>query len=230
MNEDPIPAAAGPESYKIFIVVLTLITTIITAIAAGLQADANIRANTANRDSQFYAVLASGEIHRSGLQSNYDMNTFAGYLRDSQEALVMQMTALEAAGDARDEIGEAISSQNALGAQARADTRVKFSIFYADARYAPRTSDGFPDMQAYLKDSNAPAMELVQKQNTASDDYHQWDRKADTYVSVLTVLAVAFFLLGLAQALTGRIRLTFAIFGAVALLGASAWAAVILVM
>jgi hypothetical protein len=229
MNENPIPAAVEPESYKTLIVVLTMITTIITAIAATLQADANIRANTANRDSQYYAVLASGELHRSGLQSNYDMNTFAGYLHDSQEALVMQMTALET-GDANDKIGEAISNQNALGAQARADTRVKFSIFYSDARYAPKTSDGPPDMQAYLNDSNAQANELVQEQNTAADDYHQWSSKGDAYVSVLTVLAVAFFLLGLAQALTGRMRLTFATFGAVVLLGASAWAAVILVM
>ena len=46
---------------------------------------------------------------------------------------------------------------------------------------------------------------------------------------LLTVLAMAFFLLGLAQALTGRMRLVFAIFGGVILLSASAWAMLILV-
>jgi hypothetical protein len=229
MNENPIPAEAGNESYKTLIVVLTLITTIIAAIAAGLQADANINANAANRDSQYYAVLASGELHRSGLQSSYDMNTFAGFLRDTQEGLMMQMTALQAA-DTKDKIGQAIASQNALGAQARADMRVKFSILYTDPRYKPKTSDGPPDAQAYLTDSNTQANELVQKQNAASDNYHKWSGKADSYVSVLTILAVAFFLLGLAQALTGPMRLTFVIFGAVILLGASAWAAWILVM
>jgi hypothetical protein len=44
----------------------------------------------------------------------------------------------------------------------------------------------------------------------------------------LTVMAVAFFLLGLAQALMGRMRLVFAVFGAVILLGASGWAVLIL--
>lgn len=63
----------------------------------------------------------------------------------------------------------------------------------------------------------------------AADDYHSWNSKADAYVAVLTVMAVAFFLLGLAQAVKGRIRLTFAIFGFVILFGASAWAALTLI-
>jgi hypothetical protein len=229
MNANPVPAAPQPDRHKTLIVVLTLITTIVTAIVAGLQADANIRANNANRDSQYYAVLASGELHRSGLQSSYDLNTLARYLSDAQEALVMQITALERE-QKEDKPGAAMSNLTALGAQARADRALTFSIFFTDARYAPKTANGLPDAEAYLSDSNARANELVQKQNAAADDYRRWSSKADTYVGVLTVLAVAFFLLGLAQALTGRMRLTFAIFGAVILLSASMWAAVILVM
>ena len=61
MNETPTPAPEPTERYKTLIVVLTLITTVITAVVATLQADANIRANTANRDSQYYAILVSAE-------------------------------------------------------------------------------------------------------------------------------------------------------------------------
>jgi hypothetical protein len=43
-------------------------------------------------------------------------------------------------------------------------------------------------------------------------------------------MAVAFFLFGLAQALTGRMRLVFAIFGMVILLISSAWTVLILVV
>jgi len=230
MNEIPAPRVPVPsERYKILIVVLTLITTVITAIVATLQADANIRANTANRDSQYFAVLASGELQRSGLQSSYDMNTFAGVLSESQTLLIMQFTALQS-DLAADELGLALSNINALAAQARLEKLTSFSIFYTDPRYAPKTVDGTPDAEAYLADSNAKANELVLNQNTASDDYHKWSSKADSYVGVLTVMAVAFFLLGLAQALMGRIRLVFAIFGALILFGASAWTFLILVV
>jgi hypothetical protein len=227
MTETQIPELS--ERHKTLIVVLTLITTIITAIVATLQADANIRSNTANRDSQYYAVLVSGELRRSGLQSSYDMNTFAEVLRETQTSLMMQFTALQSEQDA-DKLGTALSNINALAAQARADKLTRFSIFYTDPRYAPKTADGTPNANAYIEDSNAKANEILAKQNAAADDYLKWNSKADSYVGVLTVLAVAFFLLGLAQALTGRMRLVFAIFGAMILFGASAWAIVILVV
>ena len=227
MNEQAVPAA--PERYKTLIVLLTLITTILASVVAGLQADANIRANNANRDSQYYAILASGELHRSGLQSTYDLNTLAGQTREAQESLVMQITSLEFKQKG-DKQGAAISDLIALAAQARADKLKTFSIFYTDTRYAPKTEDELPNAEAYLIDTQAKANELVGKQNAASDSYHVWNNKADSYVAVLTVMAVAFFLFGLAQALTGRMRLTFAVFGAMILLGASAWAALILVI
>lgn len=227
MNETPVLETS--ERYKTLIVVLTLITTVITAIVATLQADANIRANNANRDSQYYAILASGELHRSGLQSSYDLNTFARVLVEQQTALMMQFTALEME-QSNDKLGIALSNISALAAQSRADKLASFSVFYTDPRYAPKTSDGLPDGEAYLADASAKANEIVEKQNTAADDYHEWSSKADSYVGVLTVMAVAFFLFGLAQALTGRMRLVFAIFGAVILLVASGWAMLILVM
>ncbi|NOT05743.1 MAG: hypothetical protein HOP27_14190 [Anaerolineales bacterium] len=226
MTETPTPAPEPTERYKTLIVVLTLITTIITAIVATLQADANIRANTANRDSQYYAILVSAEMHRSGLQSTYDLNTMAKVLVEKQTALMMEFTALQS----EDKQGTALSNLSALAAQARADILTNFSVFFTDPRYAPKTTDGLPDGEAYLADLSAKANEILEKQNAAADDYHKWSSKADSYVGVLTVIAVAFFLLGLAQALTGRMRLVFAIFGGVILLASSAWAVLILVV
>ena len=77
------------------IIALTMINTILVAIIAGLQTDANIRANNANRDSQYYAVLTSAELQRIGLTNNYDINTFARILDNTQRSLVMGFTALE---------------------------------------------------------------------------------------------------------------------------------------
>lgn len=226
MNETPTPAPEPTERYKTLIVVLTLITTVITAIVATLQADANIRANTANRDSQYYAILVSAELQRSGLQSTYDLNTMAKVLLEKQTALMMEFTALQS----EDKQGTALSNLSALAAQARADILTNFSVFFTDPRYAPKTTEGLPNSEAYLADLSAKANEILEKQNAAADDYHEWSSKADSYVGVLTVIAVAFFLLGLAQALTGRMRLVFAIFGAVILLASSVWTMLILVV
>ena len=226
MNETPIPEA--PERYKTLIVVLTLITTVITAMIATLQADANIRANNANRDSQYYAILVSGELVRSGLQSSYDLNTFSKVLLEKQTALMMQFTALQSEQSA-DKLGTALNNISALAAQARADKLINFSIFYTDPRYAPKTTDGLPDAEAYLADISNEANKILEKQNAAADEYHKWNNKSDAYVGVLTVIAVAFFLFGLAQAVKGRMRLVFAVFGLVILLAASAWTLLILV-
>ena len=226
MNETPTPAPEPTERYKTLIVVLTLITTVITAIVATLQADANIRANTANRDSQYYAILVSAELQRSGLQSTYDLNTMAKVLLEKQTALMMEFTALQS----EDKQGTALSNLSALAAQARADILTNFSVFFTDPRYAPKTTEGLPNSEAYLADLSAKANEILEKQNAAADDYHEWSSKADSYVGVLTVIAVELFLLGLAQALTGRMRLVFAIFGAVILLASSVWTMLILVV
>jgi hypothetical protein len=69
----------------------------------------------------------------------------------------------------------------------------------------------------------------VARQNAAADDYNRWNRKGDAYTSVLAILAVAFFLFGLAQALSPRLRLLLAIFGVAALAGAALWAGIILI-
>ncbi len=226
MNETPIPETS--ERYKTLIVVLTLITTVITAMIATLQADANIRANNANRDSQYYAILVSGELVRSGLQSSYDLNTFSKVLLEKQTALMMQFTALQSEQSA-DKLGTALNNISALAAQARADKLTNFSVFYTDPRYAPKTTDGLPDAEAYLEDISDKANKILEKQNAAADEYHKWNNKSDAYVGVLTVIAVAFFLFGLAQAVKGRMRLVFAVFGLVILLAASAWTLLILV-
>ncbi len=224
----PAGKTANPDRFKILVVALTVLTTVITSIVAGLQADVNIRANISNRDSQMNAILVAGELHRQGLQMAYDDNIFTAYLKDAQESTVMQLTALQqdSAGDTQ---GSATSMLLASMAQARADAGMKFSVFYSDPRYAPTSADGFPNMDAYLADNMKAANDLVVNQNAAADAYNRWNTKGDAYTSVLAILAVAFFLFGLAQALSPKLRLMLAIFGMVALVSASLWTVVNLV-
>ncbi|HMD81891.1 MAG TPA: hypothetical protein VKE92_11315 [Anaerolineales bacterium] len=203
------------DRYKNLIVVLTVFTTVLAAALAALQADASIRADIANRDSQYLAVLASGELTRAGLESNYELNVFGDYLKNLQQATVLELTALEQETDGNDEAAQASRALASIS-QSSADAGEKFSIFHTDPRYAPQSENDLPNAEQYLTDVFEKVNEIVAQQNEAADAYHVWDRKTDSYITALTVLAVAFFLFGLAQALKDvRVRLIFAIFGVV---------------
>jgi hypothetical protein len=224
----PARATENPERWKTMIIALTMINTILVAVFAGLQTDANIRANEANRDSQYYAVLTSAELQRIGLQNNYDMNTFARVLDNTSRSLVMGYTALQLL-DGGDDQGAAYSKVQEQVAQAQADAATKFSIFYQDPRYAPKSPEAQPELQRYIDDSNAKALELLASQNAASDAYKIWSGKSDSYVAVLTILAIAFFLFGIAQSVNPRLRLLFAGFGIVVIVLGVGWGLAILI-
>lgn len=218
MNETtPTPASQpeNPERYKSLVIILTVLTTVLAAALAALQADASIRSDIANRDSQYYAIQVSGELHRVGLVTNYEFNVFGDYLSNLQEATVLQLTALE-----QEQAGEKEAAQTtrqlASVLQARADLGEKFSIFFTDPRYAPQTEGDLPNAEQYLLDLNKDLNDTLARQNEAADTYDKWNGKSDAYVTALTILAVAFFLFGLAQAVKNtRMRLAFAGFGMV---------------
>jgi hypothetical protein len=112
-------------------------------------------------------------------------------------------------------------------AQARSDKGIALSQLYTDSRYAPTEPDGIPDLEAYLADQSKTANDLVAEQNAASDEYHSWDNKADSYIAVLSILAIAFFLLGLAQ--STRMRLFFSISALAVMILAAVWTGFILI-
>lgn len=212
---------------RLFVLILTLLNTIFVAILSGMQVDANIRAERANRDSHYYAVLASNEVVRFGHQSAYDIGLFGNTIKDAQQSLVMGLSALELEQDGKSEQAAQLQSQAEI-AQARYDQGAALSMFYADPRYAPSEPDGFPDMDAYLADQIKAANDFVSEQNTATDEFHRWNTKADAYIAILTVLAIAFFLLGVAQS-TARLWLFFALSALAIMLLAAAWTGFILI-
>ena len=223
MNET-IPTT---DRFRTLILVLTLINTIFAAALFGLQVDANIRANIANRDSQYYTLLAANELVRLGQQSAYDLKLFADTVKDAQQSTVMELTALELEKSGDKESAARLRSQSEIS-KARSEKGILLSRLYSDPRYAPTEKGGVPKLEAYLADQSKSPNELVAKQNAASDAYHKWNGRADTYVAVLTVLAIAFFLLRLAQS-SARMRLFFAISAVAVMLIAGLWTGYILV-
>jgi hypothetical protein len=219
--------APKPDRFRIFILVLTLLNTIFAALLSGLQVDAGTRADKANGESQYYALLASHELVRMGEQTGYDLKLFANTLNNAQQSTVLQLTALELEQAGEEESAARLLSQAEV-AQARSDKGIALSMLYSDPRYAPSEPDGIPDLEAYLADQSKTPTELVEKQNRAADEYHRWDNKADTYIAVLSILAIAFFLLGLAQS-TEHMRLFFGISALVVMSMAAVWTGFILI-
>lgn len=223
MNE----SSPTTDRFRVFILALTLLNTIFAAILSGLQVDANVRADQANRDSQYYALLAANEVIRFGHQSAYDLKLLATTVKEAQQAVVMQLTALELEEAGENESAAALVTQSEV-AQARSDKGFSLSMLYSDPRYAPKEPGGLPNQQAYLDDLGKAANDFTAEQNAASAAYHKWDNKADAYIAVLSILAIAFFLLGLAQSTT-RLRLFFGVSALVVMLLAAAWTGYILI-
>jgi hypothetical protein len=225
MNESTVaavPEQPASERYKNLIVVLTIITTVLAAVLAALQADSGIRADLANRESQYLSIQASGELHRSGLKGNYELNVFGDYLVHAQESTILELTSLEQEQDGN-ESAAAVTLELARIAQARAAVGEKFSIMFTDPRYAPQGENEFlPKTDQFVIDLYAESNEIVVRQNAAAEDYNRWNRKSDSYITALTILAVAFFLFGLAQAMKlDRVRLAFAALGTLVVLFAT---------
>ena len=215
MMETPVEKQENPERFKGLVIVLTVLTTVLAAVLAALQSDAGIRSDIANRDSQFYAIQVSAELHRVGLVTNYEFNVFGDYLTNLQESTILELTALEQE-QAGDKKAAQSAREQAAVSQARADLGEKFSIFYTDPRYAPQAEGGMPNAEQYLVDLNENLNAILAKQNAAADEYDKWNGKSDSYITALTILAVAFFLFGLAQAVKSvRMRLVFTGFGIV---------------
>lgn len=229
---ESIPVTEAPRSsnrWKTAALVLTILTTVFASILAALQADADIRASKANWDSQSLAIITAGELERGGLAANYDLSLLGGLLTDMQQALVFELTALEQQARGEDALAEE-TLVLASAASARVERIRRLSLLYTDPRYAPAEADGQPNAAAYLADLYATAQDLLAQQNAAADDYQFWSRKADSYVTVLTILAMAFFLFGLAQSVRAdRLQLFFVLIGSLVLATSVAWSVVVLV-
>jgi len=222
------PNLSKPEKGKTLVLVLTLLNTVLVATISALQVNANIRANQANRDSQYYAVQATGSLIQSGARSEYDMNTYSKWLADTQESLVAAYSALQRQVASDQQGFEALTLESQIY-QAQADRAKSLSILMTDPAYAPASDQAPPNTTTYMSDLYSYSNEMVQKQNDASDAYHRWNNKSDSYVAVLTVLAVAFFLLGVAQMTQPGVRVLFSLFAIGVISIGTIWTLVLLI-
>lgn len=222
------PEISKPERGKTLVLVLILLNTVLVAAISALQVDATIRANQANRDSQYFAIQVTGSLIQASARFDYDTHTYSKLLSNTLEALAAEYSAAQrqTAGDQQGFEAMTLESQFY---RAQAERAKSLSILMTDPDYAPTSDQAKPNFNTYMSDLYSYSKELVKKQNDASDAYHRWNNKSDSYVAILTVLAVAFFLLGVAQMTQPGVRFLFSIF-AIGVIGIGVvWALILLV-
>ncbi len=222
------PDHSTPERGKTLVLVLILLNTVLVAAISALQVDATIRSNQANRDSQYYAVQTAGSLIQTGARSDYDLNTYSKWLADTQEALVAEYSAIQRQSASDQQGFESLTLESQIY-QAQANRAKSLSILMTDPAYAPASDQVSPKITTYLSDLNSNSVKLVKKQNDASAAYHRWNSKSDSYVAVLTVLAIAFFLLGVAQMAQPGVRLLFSSFAFGVISIGSLWTLIVLI-
>jgi hypothetical protein len=202
MRKWPLPG-------KRFFVLTAVVVTISVAGITALQTDAGIRSNRSNRQSQALALDVAEALTRSNLRASYDLDV----LRESAEQGVRAASLTLAALQESNPQVAADLMRAAEIAQAKSDALRASSVLYNDPQYAPKEEGAFPDANKYVTQSTAESERLGAEQISASEDKSHWGDIADGYVVALTILAVALFILGLAQALPEQSRLTVGMVG-----------------
>jgi hypothetical protein len=189
---------SGTDRTRRIVVILTLITTIVAAVVAGLQVEADTQADSANRQSELLVLQTTARQVSDAYLENYQTALVKSVLADTQEGLTLDLAALKrtAAGDAT---GSAQLTSQALSKRARAERAMALSDIYQDPALAPAGPNGFPNVAKYFADRIAGTQQLLTEQNAAADTYNMWSSRSGTYVAILSILAVTFFLLGPAQ-------------------------------
>ena len=192
-------------------IALTLaLLTVLAAIVAGLQSHASTMAQQGRREADRIGLEATGQDGSAVLRVGNAYGVYRRWYEQlersnwAQDALTRDpdgpnATLLETLEQVDEGIAEWVAQQSAL-LQAPYYDAVKrqadFGAFEADRLYGPATR-------------------AAQQREVESQVAARWDSKASDYITVLTVLAVGLFFLGLASTVGRRAR------GILALAGAS---------
>jgi hypothetical protein len=202
------------------VVVLTLLTTIVAAVVAGLEVEASTQGDAANRESERLVLTAAALQVSDTVIEGYQSGLVTDVLSNTQQGLALEFAALQLAQEGKAADATQVGAM-AKAARARADEARGLSDIYQDA---PASPDGFPDVKGYYDARSTVERALVTQQNAASDAYNLWNSRSDTYVAILSVLAITFFLLGLAQ-VAKRMRPFLATCAGILLVVAMGWGA-----
>jgi hypothetical protein len=193
-------------------VILIAIVTLLSAVAAFLQNDAANRQSSAVRDVQRYAAAQLAAALQVQQAQNFDAAVQRDWLNLAYERSLLLDSGTEA---------------DAVRAEHLAEL-MRLTTGFSPMLQAPYLSDpidGAIDLPRYYADQEYEPTYWQQRREAASLINEAWNKKAATYVTVLTLFAVALFLFGIAATIGGKLRGAFVVLGVLIATGATAWMA-----
>jgi tetratricopeptide (TPR) repeat protein len=215
------PAAAHAEQqhsaqdratrrFNAITVILIAIVTLLSAVTAFLQNDAANRQSSAVRDVQRYAASQLAAALQVQQALNFDAAVQRDWLNLSYERSLLLVSGLDADAVRAEHVAELM----------------RLTAGFSPMLQEPYLSDpleGSIDLPRYYADQEYEPTFWQQRREAASLVNEAWNKKSATYVTVLTLFAVALFLFGIAATIGGKLRGAFVILGTFIAIGATAW-------
>ena len=219
---EPMVDEPPHNRFEYVVAVLMMVATLLGVTVAFLQTHASVQEDRAARAAEVYAIQTMGELVQNGYVSDYQAGLLYDYVSLGQLGLARQFGQLTAAQQGESELA-AEYEQEAGRLEAMRDALLPFSILLSDPRYAPQGDSIVPNLQLWADDTMAPVLELLAQQNASVEERDAWGAKADRYVSIITLSAVALFLYGLSLVSKNRVRLVFVAVGIVLATASALW-------
>ena len=197
------------KRFNAMVVTLMSIVTVLSALTAFLQNDAQNRSNTLIRDGQRYAVTQMETTLQNQQRENYDL-----YVEQQWSALSWERSL---------QLASPLTSTQAVD---RLENLMKLTAGFSALTQPPYLSDpitGSLDSARYYAEHEYEPSFWQQRREAATAQGNDWNNKASAYVTVLTLLAVSLFLFGLATTIGGRVRGAFVMLGILIALVGLAW-------
>ncbi len=203
------------DSTKTAVAVMIMIVTLLGTVFAFLQSQANNEEARAAREAQNSSLMSMVAVNEAGRSIGRD-NLAYGLWNDHEW--------LRYSYDLTASVGGPSASYARLVSEvegAVSEELKQYSEMLVDEEYT--LEDGTYDYVLFYERLYAPSYSAAEYNQQYATQRDAWGGKADAFVAVITVLAVALFLLGLSSTITPAVRKQFIVAGGVVAAVATIW-------
>ncbi len=205
------------ELGKAGIALALALLTVLAAIVAGLQGQASIEAQRGNREADRIGLEAIGRDTTSVIQIGTAYGVYRRWFEQIERANWAQNQQTVAVDSAsRPQLDALYQAEVDIEAWTKAQSDLFSSTYFKGS--------GNPDGAKFEADKLYRAANLAAEQRSIEAEVASaWDGKAAEYVTILTILAVGLFFLGLGSTVRRRARPMLASAGVLFGVGAAVW-------
>jgi tetratricopeptide (TPR) repeat protein len=214
------PAPLSEESSdntKRAVAVMIMIVTLLGTVFAFLQSQSSNEEAQAARRAENASLQSMVEVNEAGRLIARDNLAYG--LWNDHEWLRYSYDLVATSG-----VGNAASARVLSEVEGEVSAEIKkYSRLLEDSKYS--LGENQYDFSLFYEELYAPSYKAAEFDRQYATERDSWSGKSDSFVAVITVLAVALFLLGLSSTITPAVRKGFIIAGGVVAVVATLWGA-----